>query len=123
QVLTIVGTERGEGRSHLAANLAVVFSQLGERTLLIDADMRHPRQHELFKLPNKSGLSSMLAGRTERNEAQRIPAFLDLSVLPSGATPPNPVELLGRPVFTQMIEDYAGEYDVILLDTPAGIDY
>ncbi|TMH13144.1 MAG: chain length determinant protein tyrosine kinase EpsG, partial [Betaproteobacteria bacterium] len=63
QVMTVVGTEPGEGRSYLAANLAVVFSQLGERTLLIDADMRRPRQHELFLLQNKVGLSTVLSGR------------------------------------------------------------
>ncbi|MEO8079028.1 MAG: chain length determinant protein tyrosine kinase EpsG, partial [Caldimonas sp.] len=64
QVLTIVGAERGEGRSYLAANLAIVFSQLGERTLLVDADMREPRQHFLFHLENQIGLSTLLAGRS-----------------------------------------------------------
>ncbi len=68
QILTIVGAERGEGRSYLAANLAVVFSQLGERTLLIDANLRTPRQHQLFKLENRLGLSTLLAGRA-RDEA------------------------------------------------------
>jgi protein-tyrosine kinase len=120
--LTIASPARGEGRSYLAANLAIVFSQLGERTLLIDADLRHPKQHELFKLPNKTGLSTMLAGRNERDEVQRITAFLDLSVLPAGPVPPNPIELLCRPVFSQMLERYADEYDVIILDTPAGVD-
>ncbi len=122
KVMVIASPGRGEGRSFLAANLAVVFSQLGERTLLIDADMRHPRQHELFGLKNASGLSSVLSGRGE-NPVQRIPALLGLSVLPAGPKAPNPQELLGRPAFTQLLGELAPEYDVILIDTPASDDY
>ncbi|MFJ3058473.1 chain length determinant protein tyrosine kinase EpsG [Herbaspirillum sp. NPDC087042] len=123
KALAITSPGRGEGRSFLAANLAVVFSQLGERTLLIDADMRHPRQHELFGLDNRNGLSAVIAGRAGAAEAiQRIPALIDLSVLPSGPTPPNPQELLGRPPFAQLLQQLAPSYDVILIDTPAGID-
>ena len=122
KVMVIASPGRGEGRSFLAANLAVVFSQLGERTLLIDADMRHPRQHELFGLKNASGLSSVLSGRGE-NPVQRIPALLGLSVLPAGPKAPNPQELLGRPAFTQLLEELAPEYDVILIDTPASDGY
>jgi len=122
KVLVIGSAGRGEGRSFLAANLAVVFSQLGERTLLIDADMRNPRQHELFGLKNGSGLSSVLSGRGE-NPVQRIPALLGLSVLPAGPKAPNPQELLGRPAFTQLLEELAPEYDVILIDTPASDAY
>jgi receptor protein-tyrosine kinase len=61
--LCIAGTQRGEGRSVLAANLAVIFSQLGEKTLLIDADMRNPRQHALFGISNSHGLAAALTGR------------------------------------------------------------
>jgi receptor protein-tyrosine kinase len=122
KALAIVSTLRGEGRSFLAANLAIVFSQLGERTLLIDADMRQPRQHELFGLSNKSGLSSLLAGRSEHDEVQRIPAFRDLSVLTAGPVPPNPLELLGRPALPQLLARYTGEFDIVLIDTPAGIE-
>lgn len=122
KALAIVSPGRGEGRSYLAANLAIVFSQLGERTLLIDADLRQPRQHDLFKLSNKLGLSSMLAGRTERDAIQHIPAFVDLSVLTAGATPPNPVELLGRPLFSQTLERLADKFDAVILDTAAGAE-
>jgi receptor protein-tyrosine kinase len=122
KTLAITSALRGEGRSYLAANLAVVFSQLGERTLLIDADMRQPRQHELFGLANKSGLSSLLAGRSEHDEVQRIRAFRDLSVLPAGPVPPNPLELLSRGALPQLLARMTGEYDVVLIDTPAGIE-
>lgn len=124
KTLAIVSPGRSEGRSYLAANLAIVFSQLGERTLLIDADLRNPRQHQLFQLDNRSGLSGMLAapGR-DCTGPQRIENFVDLSVLTAGVLPPNPQELLGRSVFQRLIERYESEYDVILVDTPAGNAY
>jgi protein-tyrosine kinase len=119
KALAIVSAERNEGRSFLAANLAVVFSQLGEHTLLIDADMRNPSQHRLFGLDNRAGLSALLSGRGGPDAVQRIASLRDLAVLPAGAQPPNPSELLGGPVFAQMLRDLAREFDVILLDTPA----
>ncbi len=118
--LAIVSPGRGEGRSHLAANLAVVFSQMGERTLLIDADLRSPRQHLLFGLGHTTGLSAVLADRAELSSViSRIPAFVDLSVLTAGAAPPNPLELLGRDVFTNLMKMCGESFDVIVVDTPA----
>jgi chain length determinant protein tyrosine kinase EpsG len=122
KALAIVSTERKEGRSFIAANLAVVFSQLGEHTLLIDADMRNPCQHRLFGLDNRAGLSAVLSGRGGPDAVQRIPSLRDLSVLPAGAQPPNPSELLGRPLFSQLLHECATEFDVILLDTPAAAE-
>lgn len=119
KALAVVSPARGEGRSYVAANLAVVFSQLGGRTLLIDADLRHPRQHAIFNLGNRSGLSAILAGRAGLDAIEAVPNFVGLSVLPAGAVPPNPQELLGRPAFSRLLETAAQAYDVILLDTPA----
>ena len=119
QVLTIVGAERREGRSHLAANLAIVFSQLGERTLLVDADMREPRQHYLFYLENQIGFSTLLAGRSREEAIVRIPDLAGLAVLPAGPTPPNPLELLNRLNFDEFMLQARSAYDVIIVDTPA----
>lgn len=119
QTMAIVGTSRGEGRSYLAANLAVVFAQLGERTLLIDADMRNPRQHELFMLQNKVGLSTLLAHRSREEAIVRITDLVGLSVLPAGPVPPNPSELLNRPAFDELISHVRSSYDVVLIDTPS----
>lgn len=119
QVLTIVGAERGEGRTFLAANLAIVFAQLGERTLLVDADMRTPRQHFLFHLENRIGFSTLLAGRSREEAIVRIPDLAGLSVLPAGPTPPNPLELLNRLNFDEFMIQVKGAYDVIIVDTPA----
>lgn len=119
KALAVVSPDNGEGRSFTAANLAVVFSQLGERTLLVDADLRQPRQHQLFHLANKVGLSSVLAGRAELAEAIiRISGLRDLSVLPAGAVPPNPQELLSRPVFTALLATLQAQYDIVIIDTP-----
>jgi len=117
--LAILSAERKEGRSFVAANLAVVFSQLGERTLLIDADLRNPCQHRLFGIDNRMGLSGVLAGRAGPEAVQRIPSLANLSVLPAGALPPNPQELLARPPFPQLLQQLAPQLDVIILDTPA----
>jgi len=119
QVLTVVGAERGEGRSYLAANLAVVFSQLGERTLLVDADLRHPRQHELFYLENKVGFSTVLSGRSREESIVRIPDLAGLCVLPAGPVPPNPLELLNRLNFDEFMIQVKSTFDVIIIDTPA----
>lgn len=122
KTLAIVSAERHEGRSYIAANLAVAFSQLGEHTLLIDADLRNPSQHKLFGLDNRSGLSAVLSGRGGPDTIQRIPALRDLSVLPAGAQPPNPSELLARQEFAQLLKELAKEFDVLILDTPAAAD-
>jgi protein-tyrosine kinase len=121
RTLAIVSPERGEGRSYLAANLAVVFAQLGARTVLIDADMRNPRQHALFKLPNRSGLSAILAGRGDATSIQRVEPFDTLSIITAGAIPPNPQELLARPTFSQLLDELAKEFYIVIVDTPAGV--
>lgn len=119
QVLAVVGAERGEGRTWLASNLAIVFSQLGERTLLIDADLRAPRLHYPFHLENRMGFSTLLAGRSHDEVIVRIPELPGLSVLPAGPTPPNPLELLNRLNFDELLLQARASYDVIILDTPA----
>jgi protein-tyrosine kinase len=123
--LAIVGPHRGEGRSYLAANLAVSFAQAGERTLLIDADLHNASQHRYFKLENASGLSNLLAGQLQDGMVQFVAGIPGLAVLPSGPLPPNPQELLARPVFQRILEQSASTFSVVIVDTPAmeeGID-
>lgn len=123
KVLAIVSPGIGEGRSFIAANLAVVFSQLGENTLLIDADLRRPRQHALFKLGNGAGLSDILAGRVGSAAIVRVPRLLGLSVLPAGAVPPNPQELLGRAAYLDLQHSLSKDFDVVIIDTSAAAEY
>ena len=117
--LAVVGTARGEGRSYLAANLAVTFAQLGERTLLIDANLRAPRQHKLFKIENQTGLSNLLAGRMQEQVVTFVYGIPGLAVLPCGPTPPNPSELLSRPTLTRILQQSMSTFDVVLVDTPS----
>lgn len=115
--LAIVSAAAQEGRSYLAANLAIVFSQLGERTLLIDADLRNPRQHLLFNINEKQGLSDLLANRADFSVIAKISGLKELSILTAGTIPPNPQELIGRGL-AKLLEQFALDYDVILIDTP-----
>jgi protein-tyrosine kinase len=117
--LAVVSCSRGDGRSRLAANLAVTFAQLGQRALLIDADLRMPRQHALFRVDNQVGLSSLLAGRMQDQVVNFVHGIPGLAVLPSGPTPPNPTELLSRPAFYRILEQSASSFDVVIVDTPA----
>lgn len=118
--LVVMSARPGDGASLFAANLAVVFSQLGEQTLLVDANLRQPRQHDVFNLSQRQGLSDMLAGRADLGAITRIESFVDLSVLGAGTLPPNPQELLSREGFTAMNTQLESRYDVVLYDVPAG---
>lgn len=118
--LAVVSPEPGDGKTFFAANIAVAFSQLLGRTLLIDGDMRSPRLHELFRLKDKgSGLSSILSGRAASRVIQSVPGLPSLYVLPVGIVPPNPLELLERPGFGLMIRELKSKFDRIIVDTPA----
>jgi receptor protein-tyrosine kinase len=117
--MAITSVDRGDGKSHITANLGVVFAQLGENTLIVDADLRHPTQHQYFGLPNRMGLSGVLSRRAGLEEIARIAEIPNLSVLPSGPLPPNPQELLGRPEFSRLLNELSSVYDVILVDTPS----
>lgn len=118
KALTVAAVNSGDGASYLVANLAVVFSQLGERTLLIDANLRAPRLHEIFSLKSKLGLSDVLVGRVGNEAIEKVNKFDELSVLGAGTLPPNPQELVSRSKFRQLIEAFHVHYDVILIDAP-----
>jgi chain length determinant protein tyrosine kinase EpsG len=117
--LTIVGVSEGDGASLFCANLAVVFSQLGEHTLLVDANLRRPSQHLIFNLPEHQGLSDILAGRADASIIERITPFADLSVLIAGTLPPNPQELLSRTSFAGLAAQLTPRFDVTLYDVAA----
>ncbi|MBL0420189.1 chain length determinant protein tyrosine kinase EpsG [Ramlibacter sp. AW1] len=117
--LAVVSPRKGEGRSYITANLAVLFSQLGKRTLVIDADLRHPRQHRIFGIPGRIGLSALLAGRGGPEAVVDIRGVPGLSVLPAGVCPPNPQELLAREGLARLLASLQSSFEVILVDTPA----
>lgn len=122
RTLAFVAANNGEGISYLVSNLAVVFSQLGARTLVIDANMRSPKQHNIFALKENIGLSDVIVGRAGIKAIQEIESIPDLHVLTAGTIPPNPQELLGRASFSYLMKIAAEHYDVVLVDTPPAIE-
>ena len=118
RALAVVGVTPDDDAALCASNLAVVFAQLGARTLLVDANLRAPRQQEAFALASRQGLSDLLAGRAGLDVIVSVPAFADLSVMPAGTLPPNPQELLAREGFRNLHAALEGRYDVVLYDVP-----
>lgn len=107
----------GEGKSTCAINLAIAFSQLGSRVLLVDADLRKPSVYRKLHLQNNRGLSSVLVGFCSADDAiDNIGSNFD--VLTSGPTPPNPSELIGSENMTDLLETLKEKYDYIIFDTP-----
>ena len=119
RALAVVSPDSGDGKTFFAANIAVAFSQLGGRTLLIDADMRNPRQHQVFGIENNSGLSGILGGRSEANVIRPAVHLPSLFVLPVGVAPPNPLELVERPAFQLLLRELLSKFDHVVVDTPA----
>lgn len=119
--LAVVSPDPDDGKTFFCANLAVTLAQLGGRTLLVDADMRGPRQHEVFNLPNTAGLSGILIGRAESQVVQQVPGIPSLFVLPVGVTPPNPLELLERPGFGLLMRELTSKFDHVVVDTAAAV--
>lgn len=118
RVLAISSALPSEGKTATTINLAVSFSQLGKRTLIIDGDLRKPRIHKIFKIKNSAGISSYLAGRVEFNRVIHKTNIPNLFVVPSGPLPPNPVELLDSEVMAKMLEKLLEKIDFIFIDTP-----
>ena len=121
RAIAVVSPDHGDGKTFFAANLAIAYSQLGGRTLLIDADLRSPRQHELFGVDNTTGLSGVLSGRVVNQVVHSVADLPSLYVLPVGTPPPNPLELLERPAFNLLMTDLMGKFDHVVVDTPAAL--
>jgi receptor protein-tyrosine kinase len=119
RALAVLSPDVGDGKTFFAANLAVAFSQLGGRTLLIDADMRTPRMHEIFNVPGRTGLSNILVGRADADVIHESTALPGVFVLPVGVFPPNPLELVQRPTFGLLIHELCAKFDHVIVDTPA----
>lgn len=124
KTLAIVAARGGQGCSVIAANLAILFAQLGEQTLLIDANLRAPCQHELFGLKPTAGLSDLLRNRDVHDEAiMPVPSVENLRVLCTGVAPANPQELISRTPLIYLIKTLPDRFGVIILDTPPALAY
>ena len=119
KVLAVVSPADKEGKSFIIANLAIMFAQQGEKTLLIDANLRKPSLDTLFNAKQKSGLSVYLSGRAGFDVIKPVSGIDNLSLLAAGPVAPNPQELLGKSTFNDLLKYAVLEYDVILIDTPS----
>jgi len=115
--LLIASANPREGKSFLSANLAAIIAMAGARVLILDADLRRPAIHKRYGIPNEPGLVDVLLGEAPVHEAIRPSHVPGVDILPAGATPPNPSELLSPQAMTELM-DSLPEYDVILIDSP-----
>jgi len=106
-----------EGKSITIANLAVTFAQTGKTVLVIDADLRKPTQHKIFKIKNQTGLTNYLIGGFDGNIVKET-QFPKLYLISSGPVPANPMELLGSEKMTQLVDSMKKHFECILIDTP-----
>ncbi len=121
QFITVTSPGPGEGKTTTAANLALILAQGGSRTLLVDGDLRRPQLHRAFGLVQDPGLTDILIGKAIAREAVRPEVAQSLDLLPAGAVPPNPSELLGSDAMRHTVAELRREYEFIVIDTPPSL--
>jgi succinoglycan biosynthesis transport protein ExoP len=119
RIILITSSGEREGKTTVAANLAIVMAQGGKKVLLLDADMRRPNIHAQFDIPNRVGLSHLIRGKlTLANVIKTTGEVKNMDIITSGSLPPNPAELLGSERMNQLLEEFKAIYDIIIVDSP-----
>ncbi len=118
RMIAITSAETGEGKTATASNLAVVMSQLDRNVLIIDGDLRRPRQHQILKISNRVGLVSFLTGSVEAEEIIFPTKVKNLYLCPSGPIPPNPSELLSSEKMREFLHQARQRFGFVIIDTP-----
>ena len=118
KLFAVTSYSKGEGKSTVSANLAISFSKMEKKVLLVDCDLRRPNIHNIFKIENQAGLSNVIGKMVEFEDVIHRNVLPNLDILPSGTIPPNPSELLCSPKFTNLVKKLYEEYDYIIFDTP-----
>lgn len=123
RVVLLTSAEPNAGKSVTTANLAITMAQTGARVLIIDADMRKPRQHKVFGVSNTNGLSKLLSGLSALDQSSLFRGVSEnVDLIPAGPVPPNPTELLCSQTMGQLIKELSQVYDYIFIDTaPTGV--
>ncbi len=118
KVIAITSAGAGDGKTSTAVNIALTFAQIDAKVLLIDCDLRKPRVHRCLNLERKDGVSNVLCGFAEIDDAIKKNVRENLDVFTSGETPPNPAELIESEMFKKMLDILRQRYDYIFIDTP-----
>jgi polysaccharide biosynthesis transport protein len=118
KVIVVTSSVPQEGKSTVAANLAMALAQMERRVLLVDGDLHRPIQHQIWDLPNTEGLSNVIVGQADLRSA--IAQVTDnLYVLPSGLVPPSPASLLDSKRMATLMDLFGASFDFVIIDTPA----
>jgi capsular exopolysaccharide synthesis family protein len=118
RTMVVTSPSPQEGKTTTAINLGVTMAEAGSRILIVDTDMRRPRLHRSFGVPNQTGISTVIVGKTPLEEAIKRTDVPNLDVLTCGPVPPNPSELLHTDRFRAVLADCAKLYDRVILDSP-----
>ncbi len=116
--IAVTSQNKNDGKTTTASNLAITLSMLGKRVLLIDADLRRPSLHSLFRLKNRCGLSTVLTGTSDIYSAICPEVLRDFHVMPSGPVPDNPADILGGANMERLVRMLYKYYDCVIIDTP-----
>jgi capsular exopolysaccharide synthesis family protein len=116
--LVVTSTGPCEGKSVVSSNIAISLALAGQRVLLIDADMRRPKLHELFGVAAEPGLSNVIVGNAKASDAVKRTTTANLWLMVAGKTPPNPAELLGSKRFKDFLTSLHEHFDWVIIDTP-----
>lgn len=116
--VAVTSAGAGEGKTVTATNLAVVLAQLGKSVLVVDADLRKPRLHSIFRASNRTGLVSFLTGTAELDDILQPTEAPNLTVCTSGPIPPNPSELLSSARMEDLVQAARARFDFVIFDTP-----
>ncbi len=118
KVITVTSTISGEGKTFIAANLAIIIAFTGKKVLLLGMDLRKPKINNIFGTKLQNGLSTYLIGKDDFNSIIFNTSYENLSIAPSGPIPPNPAELIGTARMDEFIADAKKRFDYIVIDTP-----
>ena len=118
RTMVVTSPSPQEGKTTTAANLAITLAETGNRVLIVDTDLRRPRLHKSFGVPNQIGVSSVIVGEATPDQAIKRSEVPNLDVMTCGPVPPNPAELLHTEKFLKLIETLKKQYDRIVFDSP-----
>ena len=126
KIIVVSSSVAGEGKTTTTTNLAISIAQADQRVLLIDGDLRKPKVHHYFSIPNAPGLTNYLGAAANSRSSQKVDLFSiihpteykNLSVIASGSIPPNPAEILGSEMMVDFLQSVSEHFDYIIIDTP-----